>query len=60
MKKLALRTEGLTDLTTEELGGLAGAAEVELTPQCASTPIKTCLPTMDPIHCIVSYPCNVS
>lgn len=55
-RRLILRAEALTDL---ELEGVTGGEQ--LTPQCASTPIKTCVivttRTTAPIECVVSWPC---
>ena len=63
-RRLTLRSETLTELSGEQLDGLAAAAP--LTPQCATTPLDICVPTVLPniclptfqlVPCLISYPC---
>ena len=60
-RRLTLRAEVLSELTGEQLGEVAAAAP--LTPQCATTPLDICVPTVMPDICLPSFPlvqCAVS
>ena len=59
-RRLRLQKQALSDLTPDELADLVGAADVQLTPQCASTPLKPCTGTLPIVQCLsLLTTCNV-
>ena len=56
MRKLTLKKEALTELTTTELAGVAGAAAA-ITPDCGRTLSLTCGSEID--ACITARGCTL-